>query len=244
MTPPLSAAAPAAAAGIALACLDLTSLKADDTEASIEALARRAATPHGAPAALCVFPRFVPVARRTLAALGLERVAVATVVITQHGIAAGQQLGQSRRAQRADQRHAAQLHAQAGPGEPAQLAREAGVVLRVEPVERKALPAWLGQRLARQNQRVQPGEAGQQALAARCFSAKSHISGLLTELEQRGWVRREPDPADARAKRLYLQPAGEAVAPACTLGQTALKSGQSSALSMLPRLGSACTRAQ
>lgn len=61
------------------------------------------------------------------------------------------------------------------------------------------------------NLRREPG-LGQQALAARCFTAKSHISGLLTELELRGWVRREPDPADARAKRLYLQPAGEAVA--------------------------------
>ncbi len=61
------------------------------------------------------------------------------------------------------------------------------------------------------NLRREPG-LSQQALAARCFTAKSHVSGLLTELEQRGWVRREPDPADARAKRLYLQPAGEAVA--------------------------------
>lgn len=68
------------AARIALAALDLTSLKADDSEASIEALARRAATPHGAPVALCVYPRFVPVARRTLQALGLAQVRVATVV--------------------------------------------------------------------------------------------------------------------------------------------------------------------
>lgn len=61
------------------------------------------------------------------------------------------------------------------------------------------------------NLRREPG-LGQQALAARCFTAKSHISGLLTELEQRGWVRREPDPADARAKRLFLQPDGAAMA--------------------------------
>ncbi len=61
------------------------------------------------------------------------------------------------------------------------------------------------------NLRREPG-LSQQVLAARCFTAKSHVSGLLTELEQRGWVRREPDPADARAKRLFLQPAGEVVA--------------------------------
>jgi DNA-binding MarR family transcriptional regulator len=61
------------------------------------------------------------------------------------------------------------------------------------------------------NLRREPG-LSQQALAARCFTAKSHISGLLTELEQRGWVRREPDPADARAKRLFLEPAGARLA--------------------------------
>ncbi len=68
------------AARIALACLDLTSLKDDDSEASIEALAARAATPFGAPAALCVWPRFVATAKRALAAQGLAAVKVATVV--------------------------------------------------------------------------------------------------------------------------------------------------------------------
>ncbi|HMN76959.1 MAG TPA: DNA polymerase III subunit delta [Burkholderiaceae bacterium] len=41
----------------------------------------------------------------------------------------------------------------------------AGVTLRVDPVERAALPQWIAQRLARQGQRVQGGEAGQRALA-------------------------------------------------------------------------------
>ena len=61
------------------------------------------------------------------------------------------------------------------------------------------------------NLRRDPGIT-QQVLASRCFSAKSHISALLTMLERRGWVRREPDPADARAKRLFLQPPGEQIA--------------------------------
>lgn len=43
-------------------------------------------------------------------------------------------------------------------------------------------------------------------------TAKSHISVLLTGLEERGWLRRENDPSDARAKRLYLEPAGERMA--------------------------------
>jgi DNA polymerase-3 subunit delta len=41
----------------------------------------------------------------------------------------------------------------------------AGAVLRVDPVDRAALPAWIAQRLARQGQRVQAGDAGRQTLA-------------------------------------------------------------------------------
>jgi len=41
----------------------------------------------------------------------------------------------------------------------------AGVTVRIDPVERGALPAWIAQRLGAQGQRVQAGEAGQQALA-------------------------------------------------------------------------------
>lgn len=71
------------------------------------------------------------------------------------------------------------------------------------------------------NLRREPG-LSQQALAARCFTAKSHISGLITELEQRGWVRREPDPADARAKRLFLEPAGARMAERTAAVQAAV----------------------
>ncbi len=39
-----------------------------------------------------------------------------------------------------------------------------GVTIALEPVERGALPQWLAQRLALQNQRVQPGMVGQQTL--------------------------------------------------------------------------------
>jgi DNA polymerase-3 subunit delta len=41
----------------------------------------------------------------------------------------------------------------------------AGAVVRVEPVERPALPAWIAQRLARQGQRVRDGEEGGRTLA-------------------------------------------------------------------------------
>jgi DNA polymerase-3 subunit delta len=41
----------------------------------------------------------------------------------------------------------------------------AGITVRVDPVERKALPLWIAQRLAAQGQRVAPGEAGERTLA-------------------------------------------------------------------------------
>ena len=41
----------------------------------------------------------------------------------------------------------------------------AGITLRVDPIERPALPQWIAQRLAAQGQRVANGEAGQRTLA-------------------------------------------------------------------------------
>ncbi len=57
----------------------------------------------------------------------------------------------------------------------------------------------------------EPG-LSQQALAERCFTAKSHMSALLSGMQERGWLRRESHPQDARAKRLYLEPAGIVIA--------------------------------
>ena len=64
------------AARLALACLDLTSLNGADTAADIEALCRRAQTPHGPVAAVCVWPRFVAQARAALPA-GIRVAAIA-----------------------------------------------------------------------------------------------------------------------------------------------------------------------
>ncbi len=41
----------------------------------------------------------------------------------------------------------------------------AGITIRVDPIERKALPSWIAGRLAAQGQHVAAGEAGQRALA-------------------------------------------------------------------------------
>jgi deoxyribose-phosphate aldolase len=65
-----------AAARIALACLDLTSLNDADDAAAISRLCTQAAGPAGRPAALCVWPRFVAQAKREAPA-GVRVAAVA-----------------------------------------------------------------------------------------------------------------------------------------------------------------------
>jgi deoxyribose-phosphate aldolase len=51
---------------MALRCLDLTSLNATDTAAGVQSLCRRAQTRFGSVAAVCVWPRFVSLARSLL----------------------------------------------------------------------------------------------------------------------------------------------------------------------------------
>ncbi len=56
----------------------------------------------------------------------------------------------------------------------------AGITVRVDPVDRKALPQWLAQRLAQQGQRVMAGEDGRRTLA--CFADR--IEGNLLAAHQ------------------------------------------------------------
>jgi deoxyribose-phosphate aldolase len=68
------------AARQALALMDLTSLNDDDSDAIIRALCRKANTPAGHPAAVCIYPAFIATARDALAEQGLAgKVKVATV---------------------------------------------------------------------------------------------------------------------------------------------------------------------
>ncbi|TBU95786.1 deoxyribose-phosphate aldolase [Stutzerimonas kirkiae] len=62
-----------------IALLDLTSLNDTDDDARIVQLCHKAMTAVGPVAAVCVFPRFVALARRTLDRIGGQGVAVATV---------------------------------------------------------------------------------------------------------------------------------------------------------------------
>lgn len=68
---------PAAVAARALPLVDLTDLADDASEAGARALCARAVTPKGAVAAVCLWPRFVRIAKEALAGTGVK---IATVV--------------------------------------------------------------------------------------------------------------------------------------------------------------------
>ncbi len=52
----------------------------------------------------------------------------------------------------------------------------------------------------------------QQQLAEGSFVTKSHMSAVLTEMEQLGWITRMGDAADKRSKAISLTAAGQALA--------------------------------
>ncbi len=61
---------------------------------------------------------------------------------------------------------------------------QAGVVLQVMPVERRALPTWIAQRLAAQHQRVAEGEVGQQTLAFFADRTEGNLLAAHQELQK------------------------------------------------------------
>ena len=65
--------------------MDLTTLNDNDTDASVIALCHQAKSPAGHTAAVCVYPRFVPVARKTLKEIGAVDIKIATVTNFPHG---------------------------------------------------------------------------------------------------------------------------------------------------------------
>lgn len=66
------------AARRALSLMDLTTLNDDDTDAKVIALCQKAKSQDGTVAAVCVYPRFVPIAKKTLREAGCPEVLVAT----------------------------------------------------------------------------------------------------------------------------------------------------------------------
>jgi DNA polymerase-3 subunit delta len=59
-----------------------------------------------------------------------------------------------------------------------------GISVRVETLDRKALPAWLAQRLARQGQRVKAGEEGQRTLAFFADRVEGNLLAAHQEMQK------------------------------------------------------------
>jgi len=62
----------------------------------------------------------------------------------------------------------------------------AGVTVRVDPVERHALPQWIAQRLAAQGQRVAPGDDGQRTLAFFADRVEGNLLAAYQEIQKLG----------------------------------------------------------
>jgi DNA polymerase-3 subunit delta len=63
---------------------------------------------------------------------------------------------------------------------------QAGVAVRVDPVERSALPAWVGARLAAQGQRVAAGEVGRRALQFIAERVEGNLLAAHQEIQKLG----------------------------------------------------------
>ncbi|TEW53707.1 deoxyribose-phosphate aldolase [Psychromonas sp. RZ22] len=73
------------AACLAISLMDLTTLNDDDTDQKVIQLCLNAKTPVGNTAAVCIYPRFIPIARKTLDKIGATSVKIATVTNFPHG---------------------------------------------------------------------------------------------------------------------------------------------------------------
>lgn len=74
-----------AAALRALKLMDLTTLNDDDTDQKVIDLCHKAKTAVGNTAAICIYPRFIPIAKKTLREQGTPDVRIATVTNFPHG---------------------------------------------------------------------------------------------------------------------------------------------------------------
>lgn len=74
-----------AAALRALQLMDLTTLNDDDTDQKVIDLCKAAKSPVGNTAAICIYPRFIPIAKKTLREQGTPEIRIATVTNFPHG---------------------------------------------------------------------------------------------------------------------------------------------------------------
>ncbi len=73
------------AAREAISLMDLTTLNDDDTDAKVITLCQAAHTTAGDTAAVCIYPRFIPIARKTLREQDCSHIRIATVTNFPHG---------------------------------------------------------------------------------------------------------------------------------------------------------------
>ncbi|WP_025819345.1 deoxyribose-phosphate aldolase [Shewanella marina] len=73
------------AAQRAINLMDLTTLNDDDTDQKVIELCHKANTAAGHTAAICIYPRFIPIARKTLEEMGCDDIKIATVTNFPHG---------------------------------------------------------------------------------------------------------------------------------------------------------------
>ena len=69
----------------AIGLMDLTTLNEDDTDEKVIALCKQAHSLAGDTAAVCIYPKFIAVAKKTLASQGTSHIKVATVTNFPHG---------------------------------------------------------------------------------------------------------------------------------------------------------------
>lgn len=74
-----------AAALRALKLMDLTTLNDNDTDEKVIQLCHDAKSPVGNTAAICIYPRFIPIAKKTLKQQGTPDIRIATVTNFPHG---------------------------------------------------------------------------------------------------------------------------------------------------------------
>ncbi|GGB55646.1 deoxyribose-phosphate aldolase [Shewanella inventionis] len=73
------------AAQLGISLMDLTTLNDDDTDQKVIELCHKAKSAAGNTAAICIYPRFIPIARKTLNELDCEDIKIATVTNFPHG---------------------------------------------------------------------------------------------------------------------------------------------------------------
>ena len=73
------------ASRLSIALMDLTTLNDDDTDQKVIELCHNAKSAAGNTAAICIYPRFIPIARKTLHNQGTPAIKIATVTNFPHG---------------------------------------------------------------------------------------------------------------------------------------------------------------